>query len=263
MADAVQLPTEEEIAALPRWARVAFAARCARRVLPLFSRNFPRPSAALQAEVASAVELSELMSAHADPALCPRAIRAYTVLQDNPRGGPIAYAAAQAAYTAAATASMYPSAYQGCPDEPEARTKAARVITPEATRISCIAAVESARATASVDRLAVPNIVDDYSTLVGKNRISGWHDDTPIPPWVFGPLWPNGVPEGWPEGDPNERLVLHLTAPPDATPEQIEEMKAKLLVGVEKVSTAAGMTPEQFRHFVTIEVSQPVGASNV
>src|SRR5438552_7202283 len=29
------LPTEEEIAKLPRWARVAFAARSARRVLPL------------------------------------------------------------------------------------------------------------------------------------------------------------------------------------------------------------------------------------
>jgi hypothetical protein len=31
-----EIPTEEEIAKLPRWARVAFAARCARRALPLF-----------------------------------------------------------------------------------------------------------------------------------------------------------------------------------------------------------------------------------
>ena len=30
-----KLPTEDEIARLPRWAIVAFAARCARRVLPL------------------------------------------------------------------------------------------------------------------------------------------------------------------------------------------------------------------------------------
>jgi hypothetical protein len=35
MADEVELPTEAEIRQLPRWARVAFAARCARRVLPL------------------------------------------------------------------------------------------------------------------------------------------------------------------------------------------------------------------------------------
>src|SRR5437868_5117560 len=35
------LPTEEEIGELPRWAQIAFAARCARRVLPLFVRNWP------------------------------------------------------------------------------------------------------------------------------------------------------------------------------------------------------------------------------
>src|SRR4051812_9654562 len=35
------LPTEEEIAKLPRWARVAFAARCARRVLPFAQVGWP------------------------------------------------------------------------------------------------------------------------------------------------------------------------------------------------------------------------------
>ncbi len=38
MANDVNLPTTEDIAKLPRCARVAFAARCARRVLPLMSR---------------------------------------------------------------------------------------------------------------------------------------------------------------------------------------------------------------------------------
>jgi hypothetical protein len=33
-----QSPSREEIDALPRWARVAYAARCARRVLPIFQR---------------------------------------------------------------------------------------------------------------------------------------------------------------------------------------------------------------------------------
>jgi hypothetical protein len=31
------IPTKGEIAKLPRWARVAFAARCARRVQPVFT----------------------------------------------------------------------------------------------------------------------------------------------------------------------------------------------------------------------------------
>src|SRR5438552_2221502 len=35
------VPTQEEIEKLPRWARVAFAARCARRVLPAFKHFWP------------------------------------------------------------------------------------------------------------------------------------------------------------------------------------------------------------------------------
>lgn len=36
-----RLPTKEEIAQLPRWARVAFAARCARRAQPNFLKHWP------------------------------------------------------------------------------------------------------------------------------------------------------------------------------------------------------------------------------
>lgn len=38
---AVTLPTKEEIETLPRWARVAFAARFSRRVAPLFVHFWP------------------------------------------------------------------------------------------------------------------------------------------------------------------------------------------------------------------------------
>src|SRR4051812_42839932 len=36
-----RVPTEQDLAALPLWARVAFAARCARRVLPLYRAAWP------------------------------------------------------------------------------------------------------------------------------------------------------------------------------------------------------------------------------
>ena len=36
-----RVPSEEEIGQLPRWAQVAFAARCARRVQPLFKAAWP------------------------------------------------------------------------------------------------------------------------------------------------------------------------------------------------------------------------------
>ncbi|MFN0146596.1 MAG: hypothetical protein ACKVT1_08805, partial [Dehalococcoidia bacterium] len=37
----VEPPSREELVKLPRWARVAFAARCARRVQPLFLKHWP------------------------------------------------------------------------------------------------------------------------------------------------------------------------------------------------------------------------------
>ncbi len=39
MSEKVNIPTEKEIGQLPRWAQVAFAARCARRVQPLFKAD--------------------------------------------------------------------------------------------------------------------------------------------------------------------------------------------------------------------------------
>lgn len=56
-----KLPTREDIAKLPRWARVAFAARCARRALPLFKQHWPAaPDVHLRA-----VELAVSVAEHA------------------------------------------------------------------------------------------------------------------------------------------------------------------------------------------------------
>jgi hypothetical protein len=38
----------------------------------------------------------------------------------------------------------------------------------------------------------------DLETLKRLIRDKGWTDQTPVPPRVFGPLWPQGPPEGWP-----------------------------------------------------------------
>lgn len=54
------LPTEEEIALLPRWARVAFAARCARRVLPLYLHFWPEGIDPYRIEVESLNDLESL-----------------------------------------------------------------------------------------------------------------------------------------------------------------------------------------------------------
>jgi hypothetical protein len=52
---------------LPHWARVAFAARCGRRVLPLFHANWPDPPAKRLNGVVNALELAERSAAAGRP----------------------------------------------------------------------------------------------------------------------------------------------------------------------------------------------------
>ena len=59
------LPTEEEVAALPRWARVAFAARCARRALPFFRINWREAPVGYGPALAWAAEDCERSAARA------------------------------------------------------------------------------------------------------------------------------------------------------------------------------------------------------
>ena len=54
------LPSKEDIAELPRWAIVAFAARCVRRVQPLI-----RSSAVVVNRIAAAIDVTERAAAHA------------------------------------------------------------------------------------------------------------------------------------------------------------------------------------------------------
>jgi hypothetical protein len=86
MADVARMPTAEEIAELPRWAQVAFAIRCARRVQPLFLADWPDAPPKYVVAIEKAIKWAErTLSGHEDTS-------AYT------------RAAADAAYAAAAAA---------------------------------------------------------------------------------------------------------------------------------------------------------------
>jgi hypothetical protein len=90
--------SEAEIRLLPRWARVAFAARCARRVLPLFAKAWPDVPFFFSEAVRIAVETAEQMAALGDQPYADAAI-------DAARAATAAiHAAARAAYAADAAA---------------------------------------------------------------------------------------------------------------------------------------------------------------
>ena len=59
MPDETRVPTEKDIAELPRWAQVAFAIRCAKRVQPLFRATYPDVLAKYGAAVDQAIQMAE------------------------------------------------------------------------------------------------------------------------------------------------------------------------------------------------------------
>ena len=63
----IELPTMEAINGLPHWARVAFAARCVRRVEPLFVATWTQAPAKHVEAVEKAIVLSELSADAAHP----------------------------------------------------------------------------------------------------------------------------------------------------------------------------------------------------
>ena len=194
MADEVKLPTKEEIAKLPRWARVAFAARCARRVVPLFKALWPVAPPRHVFNVASAVELAETAAADAND---------------------------DAAAAAAADAND-----------------------------------DAADAAAAIRR--------DFNTLVRLAAGQRWTDTTPIPPEVFGPLWPDGPPQGWPTESNIRGLILELFCRPDTPPEVIGEGLVKLWEAANEYHMARGggvLTFDDFKQFVGALVPAGTGPS--
>jgi hypothetical protein len=197
-------PTREEVLALPFWPRVAFCARVARRVLPLVAHYwereapvdyvFPRPS--YLRGVKKCVRQSERAAAHAavvsekalidgrEAAALAAGYAEYAAeLAGHPPDSP-PYVAAFAANTAHAAASG-----------------ALHLLKPDWV---CEWGLVIANAGEAGDVVGVSEALDeamraDLETLKRLIRDKGWTDQTPVSPRVFGPLWPQGPPEGWPE----------------------------------------------------------------
>ena len=168
----VKIPTEEEISKLPRWAIVAFAARCARRVEPIFRLAWPdAPKKHIHA-VADAIEVAEISASIASTAVSASARTA---------------AAVEAAYAAARAATAVKAAY--------AAVEAAYVAARAAAVAITASAVEAANAAIGAGTVATREIRADYEKLLKASKAEKWTDATAVSPGFFGPLWPSGEPD--------------------------------------------------------------------
>ncbi|HEV3385202.1 MAG TPA: hypothetical protein VG097_10310 [Gemmata sp.] len=195
------LPTEDELVRLPRWARVAFAARCARRVLPLFPFRWPDAPTNYVATLTWAVEVGERSAANAG-----------AVDDWAPPAGALACAAfvCDAVTNANRDHARAIEVIKGTIDAvSKFKDKDENIYDPHIGAIfhaitsHVIGAIANHFATSqeSYDT-EIPKIQAiirrDFDAVARLASSQMWTNDTPVPISVFGPMWPKGIPTGWP-----------------------------------------------------------------
>lgn len=249
----VSIPTVEEIKKLTLWAQVAFAARCARRVQPLFEYGWP------DATIES-IEIIDKAIAHVEEVVAdPKTVNqkksainldtvASTKLLSAVKTHPIStsvthsvIAAARATFTACAITDRSSTAINQTVFASISSAVTKAVVSAASSAASFPSAVNAIRndyellfllSKGEPDTLFT-NEGDSIITNEGDQVIAGyvdpWTNDTPVPREVFGPMWPEGEPEGWPDDPRSVPKPFKLAIDPgDADKETIREVMSAL-----------------------------------
>lgn len=239
------------IKALPRRAIVAFAARCARRVQPLYDSKFDRegvnPQAVSYEEV---IRPAEMRAARRDSSLPVRIpefidLDSFHKSQEGRwRNSASKWAATSAAY--ALKASVNDSASKISEKVVFAASAAVNAAVMQRVEQSAYGTAYSQEAV-EAEAVALSTQLRDLVLLSEACNREAWNDDTPVPPEFFGPLWPNGPPPGWPVGaqadpdteDPNG-LVLRLHVGKFAPEEEVAAEVINLINALSAYHIACG-----------------------
>ena len=153
----LKLPTAKDLAKLPRLAIVAFAARCARRMLPLFKYGWNDAPDEIVKDVENAIQLAEKFSS------------GKTESSDTANKAALAALAASEAALAAS----------------EAAKAVAAAATAASASITAATAANAANAVNAVNAVNKATIIRDYELLKVTSEAEGWTEDTPVPPEFF------------------------------------------------------------------------------
>lgn len=170
---------EEGLRTLPRWARVAFAARCARRVQRYLTQGSSSAEIQKFGSVTDALEISERAAAEGS---FPSALH---------RDLPVIFAttAAYAAKAAAAAAEMEAATDGADYDGVDTDAQIAWQATAEFATAAHSAACKSIRAARlSYRSPEFQEMLNDFELLRSTAQRQQWTDDTRIPATFFGRL---------------------------------------------------------------------------
>lgn len=202
MDEESRIPSEKELTRLPLLAMVAFAARCARRVQPLFQDSWTGAPPNHDKAMESAISYAEGIAARKKILDIAAHTVAFTVLEaaeaNASVNAPVVAKAVEAADHALRAAGYV--ANRAAHDLDKVRSAVAWAAATAADIAAKAAEVTiAARTTEAVAyAAAIHPIRRDYNFLLGAARKGNWGDSTPVPPEFFGPLWPEGEPKGWP-----------------------------------------------------------------
>jgi len=226
------LPTEDEIGQRPRWAQLAFTARCARRVLPLFTRLEDLVPAEKRDVVLKTLSLAEGAARMGDKSLLGKLSTQTTEVWLDLHGR--AKHAVQCVFSAAYMAKYGLNA--------KGRKE---------TVFHGLAAASEALMGNNAP------IRRDFDLLARLVSAYGWTDDTPVPPEVFGPLWPEGKPAGWwpddPESPKRNDFALETVSSERVTDAMIEDEVVNLFLAMNRfhiARTGQSLTVEDFQPYL-------------
>lgn len=185
MMDQCPQLTEEQLQKLPRWARVAFAARCARRAQRLLARAPAEMAGALGQTVEAVITLTERFGSAGRP--CMGLEGAITAVEGQARAA-ASSVQASSFWGGSSTVSVSQAVRDAVIRVAAAAARAASETSTSAYWASQAVALvgEAGQAFKSAEFPAA--IERDFRLLREAADREGWTDDTPVSPQFFGTL---------------------------------------------------------------------------
>lgn len=207
--NAFTLPTDSDIKSLPRWACVAFAARCARRTLPIVRGMWPDVPESVMKSLDAAIAIAE--HGHVTP------LEARVAQGQADRAGlaVINEVVASGARNSSGRQRWDGSEFmtlRGLTNAPGTAAGAVYAAInhkfiaenpndagPD-SECYCLTTIGTSLPSTVLQKF--PSLAEavrrDFDLVFTRARLEQWTDDTRVPPDFFGPLWPDGEPNGWP-----------------------------------------------------------------
>lgn len=201
---------------LPLYARIAFVARCAGRLQPLYSHYCPELPEKYTSAVEKAISLLENITAECDVDI-PRCA-AYTT------AAKLAAGAAKPDSPAAAVATIAVAGLR-LAGNPFSQAELAGFLE------FLLQTIQKAVQPIGAQAWTWKAMYRDLTLLKELSRYLQWTDDTPVSVKMLGPLWPEGEPEGWPiheDASAMSELIFDLEVPEGVSEQEVLERVREL-----------------------------------